>query len=166
MGTKWFLGAVVMAALLLPACGGGGDTSLVGTPSTLNAFEQELVGTYSLQEFFYIQPGEGGFASDDFEEYTGILVLEPDGRACLQLDLCRDAQEERIGCNRDYAWSADAGWIYLESADGSAPPAQATWSQGTMGRLTTEFRAPINRPDCEQILVDDGYELYTWQRAD
>lgn len=163
MASKCVLGVSVLVTLVLSACGGSGGTSATPLAPSLNAFEQELVGTYELLDFALIQPGEGGSRAEDYEEFAGELVLEQSGRARLQLDLCRDGAERQSGCDREFLWSADAGWIFLDAVDASGSDAMAAWKYGALGRLDTEFRAPMNRPECGQILVRDGFEVYTWE---
>ena len=166
MSTRMLFGAALALALLGAGCGGG-STELVGTqPTALNAFEQDLVGSYALSDFAFIQPGEGGFDKKDFEAYAGELQLEASGFARICLELCDDPTADPRGCERTFTWTADAGWIYFVSADGQGADAWAAWQQGDMGQLTTEFRVPTNHAECEQLIVEDGFEVFTWRRVD
>ena len=164
MSTKALLITAISIAFLAAGCGGGGDGTYVAPASGLNAFESDLVGTYALQDFFLIQPGDGGYDPSSFEAFAGELVLEPNGTAVVTLEMCEDAQTVTHACDRHFTWTADAGWIYLECVEGGAD-AWASYARGGMGSMTTEFRVPTNHTDVGQLLVEDGYELYTWRRV-
>ncbi len=157
--------AALLSTLLLAACGGGTSVVPSSSPRSLNAFEQELVGDYVLEDFTLIQPGEGGFRADDFEAYDGELHLDADGFAHIRLEVCAEAGANAEGCERLFTWRADAGWLYLEGVDAAGGDAWARWTSGGMGGLTTEFCVPTNHPECEQMLVEDGYEVFIWQRT-
>ena len=158
--------ALILAASLLSGCGSGGDSTTALPSSALNTFEQELAGTYALENFTVIEPGVGGFDAEDFEAFEGTMRLGEDGFARLQMELCEDAAAEPEICDRRFTWHADAGWLYLECIDTTGGDAWAVWEQAGMGRVNTEFREPTNHPECEHLLLEDGFEAFTWRRVD
>ena len=157
----------VLALTLVPACGGGGDTTTEEyVPEGLNQYEALLVGTYELADFKLYSSKEGLSFPRDYETWTGTLTLGADRRASVVFDMCESDTGRVCLYEKDFIWKADYNLLELMCTEAGTPNAIAEWEQLELGVFETHFFVPTNREDCGQFVIDSGYELFHWNRID
>jgi hypothetical protein len=164
-------GATLVFALILltlPACGGGGGTDAGPVDGVfLNAPEKELVGEYRLTDFTIYEPGVAPYHPSDFETWTGAMTLREDRTATVAVELCEHAGSPSAACDREFAWTGDAGLIHFHSLDASQPDVLMSWGAEGMGAMETHSNLPTNDESCGLLLGGEGgRETFSWARVE